>query len=156
MEREARLINETLSTFVPHSHTNVCNIILCMVVRGARSHCLKHAAVPKMPSTNLKCYLIPGFSEPVLQQTHNTTQGLHSDPRLSIQHYCSTRAAMLQQTQSNRTAIPQQYRSNLKTHSNLQTIPRESYDNLAAIPEQSLGNSRVIPHKYCSRAKAAP
>ena len=138
---------------------------ICMVVRGARSHCLKHAAVPKMPSTNLKCYLIPGFSEPVLQQTHNTTQGSHSDSRLTIQQilkYSSSNAtANPQQSHSNTTAIPQQSHSSLtvipqQTHSNLQTIPRESYDNLAAIPEQSLGNSRVIPHKYCSRAKAAP
>ena len=141
-------------------HT-LTQMYICMVVRGARSHCLKHAAVPKMPSTNLKCYLIPGFSEPVLQQTHNTTQGLHRDPRLSIQHYCSTRAAMLQQTHSNRTAIPLQSHSNLtvitqQSHSNLQAIPQDSNDNLAAIPEQSLGNSKVIRHIYCSRAKAAP
>ena len=131
-------------------HT-LTQMYICMVVRGARSHCLKHAAVPKMPSTNLKCYLIPGFSEPVLQQTHNTTQGLHSDPRLSIQHYCRTRAAMLQQTHSNRTAIPQQYRSNLTavsqrshnkptvtfkpSHGNPTTISQQSQSSLLAIPE---------------------
>ena len=131
-------------------HT-LTQMYICMVVRGARSHCLKHAAVPKMPSTNLKCYLIPGFSEPVLQQTHNTTQGLHRDPRLSIQHYCSTRAAMLQQTHSNRTAIPQQYRSNLTavsqwshnkptvtfkpSHGNPTTISQQSQSSLLAIPE---------------------
>ena len=87
---------------------------ICMVVRGARSHCLKHAAVPKMPSTNLKYYINPKLIQnKFLQQTHNTTQGLHSDSRLSIQRYRGTEIAMLQQTHSKRTAIPQQYRCNL-------------------------------------------
>ena len=148
---------------MPHSHTNVCNI--CMVVRGARSHCLKHPAVPKMPSTNLKCYINPRLlrtSPPAnLQYYTGFTQRPKAKHTALLQYTSSNATANPQQSHSNTTAIPLQSHSNLtvitqQSHSNLQTIPQESNDNLAAIPEQSLGNSKVIRHKYCSRAKAAP
>ena len=79
MEREARLINETLSTFVPHSHTNVhMHVGQRSLITLPQTSC---SATDAQHQSEILCQP-QAYPKPVLQQTHNTTQGSHSNSRL--------------------------------------------------------------------------